>query len=98
MTRGLIGFGFAMALGLAGLSGAAQAMPIPGESGPGASGITLVAQGCGPGMHRGPYGGCRPNYGPRGYGPPRAYGPPRRVGPGCIMQRTPYGMRRICRY
>ena len=98
MKTGLIGLGFAMALGLAGLSGAAQAMPSPGDGGLGASGITLAAQGCGPGMHRGPYGGCRPNYGPRGYGPPRAYGPPRRVGPGCIMQRTPYGVRRICRY
>ena len=60
--------------------------------------IARVAQGCGPGMHRGPYGGCLPNYGPRRYGPPRAYGPPRRLGPGCIMQQTPYGVRRICRY
>jgi hypothetical protein len=25
--------------------------------------ITLVAGGCGPGFHRGPYGGCRPNIG-----------------------------------
>ena len=23
-----------------------------------------AAQGCGPGYHRGPYGGCRPNLGP----------------------------------
>jgi hypothetical protein len=23
-----------------------------------------AAQGCGPGFHRGPYGACRPNYGP----------------------------------
>jgi hypothetical protein len=23
-----------------------------------------AAQGCGPGGHRGPYGGCRPNFGP----------------------------------
>jgi hypothetical protein len=27
-----------------------------------------AAQGCGRGGHRGPYGHCRPNYGPRGYG------------------------------
>ena len=27
-----------------------------------------AAQGCGPGGHRGPYGHCRPNYGP-GRGP-----------------------------
>ena len=98
MKRGLIGLGFAMALGLAGLSGAAQAMPVPADAGASAAAITLIAQGCGPGMHRGPYGGCMPNYGPRRYGPPRAYGPPRRLGPGCIMQRTPYGVRRICRY
>lgn len=95
MKKGWMGFSFAMALGLA---GGAQAMPVPGDGAPGAAGIALVAQGCGPGMHRGPYGGCRPNYGPRGYGPPRAYGPPRRLGPGCIMQQTPYGVRRICRY
>ena len=98
MKTGLIGVGFAMAFGLAGLSGAAQAMPIPGDGGLGAVGVTLIAQGCGPGMHRGPYGGCMPNYGPRRYGPPRAYGPPRRGAAGCVMQRTPYGMRRICRY
>ncbi len=26
--------------------------------------VTTVAGGCGPGFHRGPYGGCRPNGGP----------------------------------
>ena len=98
MKTGLIGFSFAMALGLAGLGGAAQAMPIGGYASVGASDITLVAQGCGPGMHRGPAGGCRPNFGPRGYGPPRFYGPPRYAGPGCFMRRTPYGVRRVCRY
>ena len=97
MKTGLIGLGFAMALGLAVLSGGAQAMPVAADAGASAA-ITLIAQGCGPGMHRGPRGGCLPNYGPRGYGPPRAYGPPRRGGAGCVMQRTPYGVRRICRY
>ena len=94
MKSGLIGLGFsfAMALGLAGLGGAAQAMPLGGEPNVGALDVTLVAQGCGPGMHRGPAGGCRPNFGPRGYGPPR------HAGPGCFMRRTPYGMRRVCRY
>ncbi|MHB8283303.1 MAG: GCG_CRPN prefix-to-repeats domain-containing protein [Caulobacteraceae bacterium] len=36
-----------------------------------AAGVTLAgvssasaAGGCGPAFHRGPYGGCRPNYGP----------------------------------
>ena len=98
MKTGLIGVGFAMSLGLAGFSGAAQAMAVPGEGGAGAAGITLAAEGCGPGMHRGPYGGCMPNYGPRRYGAPRAYGPPRHGRAGCIMQQTPYGVRRICRY
>jgi hypothetical protein len=32
--------------------------------------IILVAGGCGPGWHRGPYGGCRPLYNcPRGWHP-----------------------------
>ena len=35
-----------------------------------AMGTAHAAQGCGPGFHRGVYGACRPNYGPRfGYGP-----------------------------
>ena len=33
--------------------------PLPKQS----ANITLVAGGCGPGFHRGPYGGCRPNIG-----------------------------------
>lgn len=32
--------------------------------------IARVAQGCGPGFHRGPYGACRPLYScPRGWHP-----------------------------
>ena len=43
------------------LASAAQAMPIPAPNL--ASGdVTLVAQGCGPGGHRGPYGHCRALY------------------------------------
>jgi Chaperone of endosialidase len=41
--------------------------PIPNQS----SNVMLVAGGCGPGFHRGPYGGCRPNvvgYPAVGYG------------------------------
>jgi hypothetical protein len=34
-------------------------MPIPNQD----ANITRVAGGCGPGFHRGPYGGCRPNIG-----------------------------------
>jgi hypothetical protein len=40
----------------------AQAFPISSpDSRLEASGVTLVAGGCGIGFHRGPYGGCRPN-------------------------------------
>ena len=41
---------------------AAQAMPV--APAPADEAVTLIAQGCGPGMHRGPMGGCRPNGGP----------------------------------
>jgi hypothetical protein len=48
-----------------------------------------VAQGCGPGYHRGPYGGCRPFRGGF-YGAPRFE---RR----CWVRPTPFGPRRVCR-
>jgi hypothetical protein len=61
----------ALGLGLAGVS-ASQAMPVA-PLGPtlGTSGdIIHVAQGCGPGFHRGPYGACRPLYScPAGWHP-----------------------------
>jgi hypothetical protein len=64
---------FVVALGLS-LSAmtASQAMPLaPLDQA--ASGDTIrVAGGCGPGGHRGPYGGCRPMYNcPRGWHPGR---------------------------
>ena len=40
---------------------AAQAMPQAPLIPPGAD-VIRVAGGCGPGWHRGPYGGCRRNY------------------------------------
>ena len=67
---------FAVGLGLLGMS-ASQAMPVaPLDQAPAASGgVIRVADGCGPGGHRGPYGACRPLYscppgwhsGPYGY-------------------------------
>jgi len=40
----------------------AQALPLsPAQSGQVEPLVTLVAGGCGPGFHRGPYGGCRAN-------------------------------------
>ena len=43
-------------------AGAANAMPLaPLAPVPGAD-VIEIAGGCGPGWHRGPYGGCRRNY------------------------------------
>ena len=53
---------FAVGLGLAEIT-AAQAMPLAPVLDRGTSAeVILVAGGCGPGWHRGPYGGCRPMY------------------------------------
>ncbi len=50
----------AFTLGLS--AGAVHAMPLaPGQAS--ADLVIKVAGGCGPGFHRGPYGGCRPNRG-----------------------------------
>jgi hypothetical protein len=59
----LVASALAIGLGLAAVS-ASQAMPMaPLDSSQGASENTIqVAGGCGPGWHRGPYGGCRPLY------------------------------------
>ena len=58
----------ASSLALLGLAAVpAQAMPIA-PLGAFQSDLTLVAQGCGPGFYRGPYGNCRP----MGYGAPGA--------------------------
>jgi hypothetical protein len=53
----------AIGLGFAAVS-ASQAMPIAPLDGSQAASenIIQVAGGCGPGWHRGPYGGCRPRY------------------------------------
>ena len=40
----------------------AQAMPIAAVNQDEVSGVIKVADGCGPGGHRGPYGHCRPRY------------------------------------
>ena len=70
----------ALALGLATAANAAiSPMPIGG----GDVGIVKVAEGCGPGWWRGPYGGCHPFYGPGGSlrGTPFACPPGMHVGP-----------------
>jgi hypothetical protein len=59
----------ALAIGLGLLSVSAQAMPIAPVDKPATNEIR-VAQGCGPGMHRGPGGMCRPLFScPRGWHP-----------------------------
>lgn len=54
-------------------AGAAQAMPLaPIE--PAQTDVIRVAGGCGPGWHRGPYGGCLRNYAnPAAHACPRGY-------------------------
>lgn len=49
-----------LGLGLAGVS-ASRAMPIAPVA-PSQAEVVHVAQGCGPGFHRGPGGACRPLY------------------------------------
>jgi hypothetical protein len=60
-------------------TGIANAMPLaPTDSAPNAS-IIRVAGGCGPGFHRGPYGGCLQNYAnPGAHACPRGF----HIGPG----------------
>lgn len=66
----------------------AQALPVAPLSAGDAS-ITLVRGGCGFGEHRGPYGGCRLNRGPRGAIRRAISGAPRGCPPGLI--RGPRG-------
>jgi hypothetical protein len=52
---------FAVGLGLMAVS-TSQAAPIYPVERSASSDVIHVAQGCGPGMHRGPAGACRPLY------------------------------------
>ena len=56
---------FALGLGLMSMSltsMSAQAMPVAPQPTAASQDVIHVAQGCGPGMHRGPAGACRPLY------------------------------------
>ena len=70
-----------LAVSVAGF-GTANAMPLAPASGASAD-VIQVAGGCGPGFHRGPYGGCRANRGvvvrPPVVRKCRYWGPGRRV-------------------
>ena len=64
------------ALAFPGLLQAAPLAPFAQASSPD---VIQVAGGCGPGWHRGPYGGCRRNYAnPAAHACPRGY----HIGPG----------------
>lgn len=81
----------AMAAGLATAS-AAQAEPLTSVPQDPEARIIEVANLCGVGWHRGPYGYCRPNY---VYAPYVAYVPaPHPVR--CWWAAGPYGARRVC--
>jgi hypothetical protein len=51
----------AIGFGLAAVS-ASRAMPVAPAGQSVSSDVIRVAGGCGPGFHRGPYGGCRPMF------------------------------------
>jgi hypothetical protein len=57
----LVAAGFAVCLSLVAIS-ASQAMPLAPLDQAASGAIIHVSGGCGPGWHRGPYGGCRPLY------------------------------------
>jgi hypothetical protein len=57
----LVASAFAICLGLGAVS-ASKAMPLASLDQAASAEIIRVAGGCGPGWHRGPYGGCRPLY------------------------------------
>ena len=87
--RWMLGLSAALALGSLGAVSGAQAAPLGVGAAPALAGGALVeqvAQGCGPGWARGPYGRCRPSYGPRPF-----------YGRRCFLRPTPFGPRRICR-
>ncbi|AWN36294.1 GCG_CRPN prefix-to-repeats domain-containing protein [Methylobacterium radiodurans] len=87
--RTILGLAAALTLGGLGAASTAQAAPLGvGTPLAGQSPIETVAQGCGPGWARGPYGRCRPFA-----GPPRGF-----YGRRCFLRPTPYGPRRVCRW
>jgi hypothetical protein len=64
---------------LATVTATAQAMPLAPASSAANADIIQVAGGCGPGWHRGPYGGCLRNFAdPAAHACPRGF----HIGPG----------------
>jgi hypothetical protein len=94
MRNALASATIAVAALLAGSAAQAFTLPAPPASQENAvQNVLRVAGGCGLGWHRGPWGGCRPNY--YGYYRPYAYLAPG-YAPGCWWRATPYGPRRVC--
>jgi hypothetical protein len=56
----IVASAFAVGLGL--MASSAQAMPLAPLDQAASADTIRVAQGCGPGFHRGPAGACRPLY------------------------------------
>ena len=54
---------FAAAVALGAITGVAQAMPLAPLGASANGDVIAVTGGCGPGWHRGPYGGCVANRG-----------------------------------
>jgi len=80
---------------------AAQSMPLAPIEQVQTSLTIPVAGGCGPGFHRGPYGGCRRNgyYGGVYFGTPAAgvvVAPPVVAAPACRRVCNPYRCWRVC--
>jgi hypothetical protein len=64
----------ACVLGILTGAGVANAMPLAPPAASQGGDIIAVAGGCGPGWHRGPYGGCLRNYAdPGAHACPRGY-------------------------
>lgn len=87
-TSGRIGLALAAAL-VASAAGAAPLVPAL-DDGSGGATVILVRGGCGFGEHRGPFGGCRINDGPRGRIRAAVTGLPRGCRPG--KHRAPNGL------
>jgi len=69
ITRTMMAAAFVLTM----ITGSAQAMPLAPLQ-PMQSDTIRVAGGCGPGWHRGPYGGCLRNYAnPAAHACPRGY-------------------------
>lgn len=80
--------GAAMALVVGGAAQAAPFAPAPLSNGD--ASVVLVREGCGFGAHRGAFGGCRLNRGPRGAIRRAITGAPRGCPPG--LYRGPRGL------